>query len=192
MNLQHTPGHTVRISDTFTDPETGATYRAGYDEFADDPRRYWDSRAELFVYNSAIRTTDDRAAEPEHPAIMAFLYYYDNDTVPRGTDRAEHALAKARRYMAAFYPGSRDVIRLVPGHGYDQGSWHDAIIALINDGYEADQWSEDHAEEFGEEYTGWRYGDVYWVENVDTGDALHGIYAVTMEDAVRYFIEGGY
>lgn len=190
MDLQHTPGYTTTFDDTFTDPETGYTYRVGHDGFADDPRQDWGDRVELFVYRSAIRTDNDLDAYPEHPAIRAFLHYYDNDAVPRGTDRDEHALAKARRYMAAFYPDSRDVIRLVPGHGYDQGSWHDAIIALDND--EFVPWSEDYAEGFGKEYTRWRYGDVYWVENVDTGDTLHGIYADDMEDAVRYYIEGGY
>lgn len=191
MDLYHTPSHTVTFDDTFTDLKTDTTYRAGYDEFAPDPRQdYWPSDVEHYVYNSAIRTTDDRAAEPEHPAIRAFLHYYDTDLVPRGTDPNEHAIVKARRYMAAFHPEWRGVIELTPGHGYSQGEWHDAVTVIDA----TDDWTPttENAEAFGKEYTQWRYGDIYWVENVETGDTLHGIYADSMEDAVRFYIEGGY
>lgn len=183
MDLLHTPGRTITLDDTFTDPETGYTYRVGYDEFADDPRRYWDPCIELYVFASATYTDNDRAADPEHPAIRALLHYVD-------TDPNEYAIVKARRYMAAFHPEWRGVIELTPGHGYDQGSWHDAVTVIDA----TDDWTPttETAEALGREYTQWRYGIVYWVENVDTGDVLHGIYADDMEEAVRYYIEGGY
>lgn len=190
MAFNHTPSvtYTTTIPDTFTDDDDGTVYLAGYDYDINDPREDWDStECELYVFRSAVMTFNDRATEPEHPAIRAFLHYIVYDD---GTD--EEALTKARRYMAAFYPEWRGILELTPGHGYGCGDWHDAVTVISSDG----DWTPttENARAIANEYSNWRYGNVFWVsrEDKDEDDRLYGIIADSMEDAVTLFKDLGY
>ena len=176
MTLTYTPPRTVVTPASYTDDETGKTYRVWHDEGTEDPRGWIsDDDMALYLYNAAWHHGTDWEP-PVNVAAKAFAQFYGR------TGDDNRAEAMTARYLRLFYPDDDYRIGVFSLHGYSQSDWWDVFVAVKGDGWGT---PESHAQEWGI----WARGDVFVVTNVETGESLGGIYAESEEDAVNVFME---
>lgn len=164
--MEHIPGHYTYTPDKYKD-DTGE-YVVIQDQDAEDPRQDWEGQGIIITAINACRWTAPEPFGDTLPEELANLVWDE-------TGDADDVVA---------------VINALPGykahtetlHGYSQGDWQDILVIVDETVFQADVSS------YVREYRQWLYGDVYTVIGPE-GDALGGIYAESMEEAVKHYKE---
>lgn len=138
----------------------------GYGEVSDysTPRDDYDTDEEF----------EENASDAEKLAVELWDEYYDVG------DEVSDIVDFVNKLNDAFGFDQNEKLQYAMIRGYSQGDWGEFIVAGP---------SSTDLSSYVEEYEMWANGDVYIVQDVETGDVLGGIYASTMEEAVKVYAE---
>lgn len=164
--MEHVPSRYVYEPDRFKD-ETGE-YVVIQDQDAEDPRQYWEDEGIIITAINACRWTAPEQFGDTLPEQLASLVWEE-------TGDAEDVVS-----VINALPGYRAYTETL--RGYSQSDWQDILVIVTEPACNA------KAGVLVDMYRQWLYGDVYTVFGPDD-DALGGIYAEDMEEAINAYKE---